>query len=214
MNNSKTKKRKNNIFIVCEGDTEYHYLNELKERIVSNINIKPVDADGGDYNNILKELKKRSPIGVVARFAIIDFDRYKNQNKEDQHFIQLLSYCQNECKKNNPTFLIVSNPDFDHFILKHDSKYFSQDKKSFLKNNYNMTLEEFKSDEHIFTKFNKKGNELSVLMSINNSSKCIVNNNYSFSKEKFKFSKMKIVFNESNSIHNETNFSDLYKLLF
>ena len=209
-----TKTRKNNISVVCEGETEYNYLNGLKKRTSAILNIKPVDAHGGGYKKILNEIKKISPIGVVARFALIDFDRYISVNKEDEYFEQLLSYCRNECKKNNPTFLVVSNPDFDYFVLKHDKKYRGQDKKIYINNNYVMTLDEFKVDQNIFEKFNKNSDELARLMTINNSMKCIVSNEYSFSKDKFTFSKMKIKFNKDNMIYKEVNFIDLYQLLF
>jgi hypothetical protein len=128
MTKSDTKTRKNNISVVCEGETEYNYLIGLKKRTSAILKIKPVDAHGGGYKKILNEIKKISPIGVVARFALIDFDRYISVNKEDEYFEQLLSYCRNECKKNNPTFLVVSNPNFDYFVLKHDKKYRGQDK--------------------------------------------------------------------------------------
>ena len=75
-----------------------------------------------------------------------------------------------------------------------------------------MTLDEFKTDQDIFDKFNKKTNELLRLMNINKSMNCIVSNEYSFSKDKFTFSKMKIVFNKNNTSYKEVNFIDLYKL--
>lgn len=133
MNKTEMKTRRNNISVICEGETEYNYLSGLKKKTDTILKIKPVDAHGGGYKKILKEIKKISPIGVVARFAVIDFDRYILENKEDEYFEELLHYCRNECKKNNPTFLIVSNPDFDYFVLKHDIKYKGQDKKKLYK---------------------------------------------------------------------------------
>ena len=110
-------KRRNNITVICEGDTEYNYLTGLKKHIDSTLNIVPTNAKGGDYSKVLKKLKQTSAIGTVARFVLVDYDRCVTIENEDKNFIALLDYCKNEQKKGNPTFLVTSNPDFDIFVL-------------------------------------------------------------------------------------------------
>ena len=145
----------NNITIVCEGLTETNYLCGLKKIAKSKLNIITHDAHGGGYTSVLKKLKQTSAFGCVARYVVVDFDRFIQIPGERAKFYDILDYCKSECKKGNPTFLIVSNPDFDHFVLSHDGRFSNQDKENFLKINYGYkTKEQFKSDSDIFYKFN------------------------------------------------------------
>lgn len=206
--------KRNNITIICEGNTEYNYLSGLKRHTKSILNVVPMNANGGSYSNVLKRLKQLSPVGTVARFAAIDFDRYLTVESEDKHFQELLNYCENEQKKGNPTFLIVSNPDFDVYVLHHDSKYKNQDKLIFLENNYRYkNLSEFKNDDKIFEKFNPSLNEYKNYCSSVITNHLVVKNKYTFDKQTYNFKKMGIVFNPDNSVYRLSNMKDLIDLL-
>lgn len=207
-------RKRNNITVICEGDTEYNYLTGLKIHINSKLNLIPTNANGGDYSKVLKKLKQTSAIGTVARFVLADFDRYVTIANEDKNFQKLLEYCRNEQKKGNPTFLVTSNPDFDIFVLKHNAKYKNQDKLTFLKDNYKYkTIEAFKHDEKIFERFNPNLNEyLNVSYSFN-LNELIISNKYEFDSNKFTFRKMSIIFKEENSIYRLTNIFELFKIL-
>ena len=82
-----TFKIKKTISILCEGDTEYNYFTGFKEHCDSVLNIKCVPSNNGSYSIVLKNLKKISPHGTVARFAIIDFDRFQNISGEQKIFM-------------------------------------------------------------------------------------------------------------------------------
>lgn len=206
--------RRNNITVICEGDTEYNYLTGLKKHINSTLNIVPTNANGGDYLKVLKKLKQTSAIGTVARFVLVDFDRYVTIANEDKNFQKLLEYCRNEQKKGNPTFLVTSNPDFDIFVLKHNAKYKNQDKLTFLKDNYKYkTIEEFKNDNKIFERFNLNSNEYLNISSSFNPNELIVSNKYVFDSNKYTFKKMSIIFNKENVTYKLSNIFDLFKIL-
>ncbi len=206
--------KRNNITIVCEGDTEYNYLTGLKKEVKSTLNIIPCNADGGDYPNVLKKLKETSATGTVARFVLVDFDRFINVLNEDKNFYKLLEYCKNEQTKGNPTFLVVSNPDFDRFVLKHNVKYKNQDKYTFLKENYNYkSVAEFKKDVDVFKKFNKNEGKYLEVASKMNSNEYLVSNLFVFNSKKFTFQNMSIVFEKNNDIYKVSNILDLFKIL-
>lgn len=208
------RKSKNNVTVICEGDTEYNYLTGLKRHINSTLNIIPTNANGGDYTNVLKKLKQTSAIGTVARFVLVDFDRYLTITNEDKNFQKLLEYCKNEQKKGNPTFLVTSNPDFDVFVLKHDENYKNKDKVTFLKDNYKYkTIEAFKNDVRIFEKFNPKLNEYLEISSKMRASELITLNKYDFDYKKYSFKKMTIIFKKENAIYKLSNIWDLFKIL-
>ncbi len=100
---------------------------------------------------------------------------------EDKNFEKLLNYCKNEQEKGNPTFLVVSNPDFDIFVLKHNEKYKNQDKLHFLKVNYNYkNLASFKNDSKIFEKFNPSLDRYKKVSSSALPENLIVYNDYKF----------------------------------
>ncbi len=206
--------KRNNITVICEGDTEYNYLTGLKKHINSTLNIVPTNANGGDYSKVLRKLKQTSAIGTVARFVLVDFDRYITIVNEDKNFQALLNYCKNEQKKGNPTFLIASNPNFDIFVLKHNIKYKNQDKLTFLKGNYKYkTIEAFKHDPKIFEKFNPNSNEYLEVAANVNQNELIVLNKYDFDFNKYTFKKMSIVFKKENVTYKLSNIMDLFKLL-
>ena len=207
-------KRRNNITVICEGDTEYNYLTGLKKHIDSTLNIVPTNAKGGDYSKVLKKLKQTSAIGTVARFVLVDYDRCVTIENEDKNFIALLDYCKNEQKKGNPTFLVTSNPDFDIFVLNHNEKYKNQDKLTFIKDNYKYkTIETFKNDKSIFEKFNPNSKEYQNVCSRFDPKKYIITNKYIFEQNKYSFRSMAIIYNKDNEIYKISNINDLFKIL-
>ncbi|MBE5763240.1 MAG: RloB domain-containing protein [Clostridiales bacterium] len=201
---------KNNVALICEGDTEYNYFNGFKRKCNSVLNVVCVQAGGGDYTNVLYKLKTTSPIGIVARFAIIDFDRYIKISGEQKNFDNLIDYCNNENKKGNPTFLIVTNPDFDYFVLEHKTTFNGKNKEQYIKLKCNYkNLDDFKSDEQIFEKFNKNGNEYKNAISKQNP-RFPVSNDIAFDSRKYKALKAHVNFNKDNICIRTSNIKELF----
>ena len=204
-------KRKNNVAIVCEGDTEYNYFTGFKGKCESILNIRCVPSDTGNYSTVLDVLKKVSPYEVVARFVLIDFDRYLTIEGEKPNFVKLLNYCNNENKKGNSTFLIVSSPDFDHFVLAHKTDFKWKNKSDFVKKCNYKGLADFKNDTKIFNKFNPNGDEYKETIKK-------LNRNYPIKNEivftkKYTFINPKVLFNEENVDIKTTNVEDLFDIL-
>ena len=204
-------KTRNTIKVICEGKTEYNYLNGLKKFSDTNLLLDPIDCCGGGYASVLNKLKKTSPIGVVARFVLVDFDRFITQI-DTTGFYDLLNYCKNENRKGNPTLLIVSNPDFDIFVLKYNSDFTNQDKNKYIKTKYKLSLEEFKAKKDIFDLV-VKDNDYKTKPNLVNDKQLVVKNNFKFNKNNYKFSSIDIKYNENNGVHKLSNMKDLFSLL-
>lgn len=53
----KVREIKKNFKVFCEGDTEYHYADEMKRQKRLSIALKPVNMKGGGYRSFLESLK-------------------------------------------------------------------------------------------------------------------------------------------------------------
>ncbi len=49
----KVRQTKKTFKVFCEGDTEYHYIDEMKSQLKLSIVIKPVNMKGGGDGNFL-----------------------------------------------------------------------------------------------------------------------------------------------------------------
>lgn len=203
---------RNRITIICEGKTEFNYFNGFKKNCISSLSITNVEIGSGDYSLVLRKIKNISPIGTVARFVVIDLDRYIKINGEKDNFNALLNYCNKENRKGNPLFIIASNPDFDFFVLNHLKSYNGNNKFEFIKNNFGYkNLNDFKNDENIFFRFNIKGDEYKTVISRFNK-KFPVENRYIIDK-KFNIKKANVVFEPENLNVKTSNIIDLFKIL-
>ncbi len=61
--------------IFCEGDTEYHYIDEMRRQWKLSIALKLVNMKGGGYSSFLECIKIDGNTNCLAKFIIIDADR-------------------------------------------------------------------------------------------------------------------------------------------
>lgn len=47
----KIRTSRKNFKVFCEGDTEYHYIDEMRRQERLSITLKPVNMKGGGYRN-------------------------------------------------------------------------------------------------------------------------------------------------------------------
>lgn len=71
----KTRVTKKNFKVFCEGDTEYHYIDEMRRQKKLSIALKLVNMKGGGYSNFLEQIKIDGTANCLAKFIIIDGDR-------------------------------------------------------------------------------------------------------------------------------------------
>ncbi len=53
----KVREIKKNFKVFCEGDTEFHYVDEMRRQKRLSIALKLVNMEGGGYSSFLKNLK-------------------------------------------------------------------------------------------------------------------------------------------------------------
>ena len=175
------------VHVFCEGATEYNYFEEYRKSSHLKISLKMIDVKGGGYQKMVDGLSKSLPIGIMARVVLVDLDRYFTAPGERAAFKRLVQYIQNENKKNLPTFLIVSNPDFDDFILLHDAQYHFTNKAEILKRHKYLSIGDLKNDKTVYQKFNKS--PCSLANAINAlSDKGLITNAFVFRKKDFSLS--------------------------
>ena len=151
---SKTRFLKRVVYLLCEGGTEKHYFDRYRSSNRLSFTIKPVDVSGGGYAKMKKEVIRSSGDGAIARVVLIDFDRYYKHSGEVEAFEELLKEISSQNKRGLPVFLVVSNPDFDDFVLLHDPNYHLQNKSKFLSSIGYKTEGDFKADENVYDAFN------------------------------------------------------------
>ena len=199
------------VHVFCEGDTEYHYFNVLKRIEHLGFSLKPVDVCGGGYSKMLDAIKKSSPFGVLARVVLLDFDRYVSIISERAVFDEIVNYINSQNKKGIATFFIVSNPDFDDFVLLHDLKYSFSNKTTILKNNGYKSINELKADDNVFLKFNSDPkNYNNALNRIN--PRHILDNIFKYDKTNVLF-KNTILVNINNQSIKSSNVIDLFEII-
>ncbi len=88
----KVREIKKNFTVFCEGDTEHHYIEEMKRQKRFTIALKTVNMEGGGYSNFLKKLKTDGNTNSLAKFIIIDGDRAISEEKKAQRIIGILYF--------------------------------------------------------------------------------------------------------------------------
>ena len=212
-NNCGTKTLRKKLLVLCEGQTEYNYYDHYRKNQSLSFSFKPVDVAGGGYLKMLTELKKTSPQGVMARFVLLDMDRYFNHVEEQQVLTNIFNYISAQNKNGNPVFLILSNPDFDRFVLLHDNN-FTGNINAFLPNVGYHNINELKADQDIYEKFNNQKTGRSVQNALRRlcSLKPPVENQFSYTKKSFTFSNTLIV-NNNFFVNKTSNIIDLYNVV-
>ncbi|MCD7834325.1 MAG: RloB domain-containing protein [Lachnospiraceae bacterium] len=158
---SRPKRELKKKFIVfCEGDTEYHYIDQMRKTQGVEISIKPINMKGGGYQSFLDEIRTKAQTNCIAKFIIVDADRIQNGKSEKDGFLRLLDFCriQNQ-KKAVPHFLIIDNPDFEYVACLHISDYKGQDTASYIKKQLGFgSVDSFKGKTDVYYYLNSGDN--------------------------------------------------------
>lgn len=185
--NRKTRVTKKNFKVFCEGDTEHHYIDEMRREKRLSISIKLVNMKGGGYSNFLEKVKTDSNVNCLAKFIIVDGDRAAAEDGEKKNLRELLEYCilQNKNAR-TPHFLIVDNPDFEYIACLHTPKYKGQNVAQYIVKELGYkSVNEFKADEMIYHFLNTNNNSYECMLSLLRKENCFVLNNYSVNKKRY-----------------------------
>lgn len=201
---------KKTLLVLCEGQTEYNYYDHYRKNKSFSFSFRPVDVAGGGYTKMLKAIKQSSPQGVIARFILLDMDRYFSHQDEQQVLGQIISYIQIQNKNGNPIFLVLSNPDFDEFVLLHDRLY-TGNKNTYLPTVNYQSINDLKSDEKVYEKFNTKGRSYQIALQRLNPA-TPVKNAFTFTKANYSINNTLSIF-PNNFVVRTSNISDLYSVV-
>ena len=212
------------IVVYCEGQTEKYYVggmrrwrHECDPGLV--ISVVPVDLKGGGYQAVLDMLKVAPDSNCVARIVLLDFDRYLQDEKEQERFAQIVKISKKSIKKSVPVVLVVSNKDFEYALCMHDPAYRQGNTTQFLLAEWcYKDLPAMKADEKIWDKAHQ--GERSHLVALRSLSKraAIVENDLKIvapgsdkpSPSPVKLTK--VVFQEDIGAVRTSNLADLFKI--
>ncbi len=183
----KVREIKKSFKVFCEGNTEYHYVDEMRQQLRLSISMKLVNMKGGGYSNFLESLKIDANTNCIAKFIIIDGDRAIDEKGEKNRLKELLDYCilQNKSGR-TPHILIVNDPDFEYLACLHTSKYRGQNVEQYIiKEMGYRDLDSFKSDEKIYHVLNSNGNFSKIMLASLRHDRCFVRNCWTINKHKF-----------------------------
>lgn len=170
------------IKVFVEGDTEENYISELKKCSDCSFTIKPVNMNGGGYQNFLNKLKKDSSTGHSAVFIIIDLDKAESEKDELK---KLIKFCRDKNKYSDiPYFLIGTNKDFEYFSCCHCPSYKSNNTDRYITKELGYkSVDECKADKNIYNKLNKgKKNYKVALQKVANGKNSMKYFNYEYKK--------------------------------
>ncbi|HAU84452.1 MAG TPA: hypothetical protein DCW90_02760 [Lachnospiraceae bacterium] len=161
------------IQLLAEGNTEVNYFKSLRMKENLKISYKEVNVRGGGYLNFLRQIKKESDLGYLAKVILLDYDLARENGGEKKNFKTLLEYCIEKNRHGRiPYILIVNNYDFEYFACLHSSKYNNQDTSQFIIDTYKYkSIEDYKGDEGIYDKLNSNGNSYQHAINILNEQK-------------------------------------------
>ena len=154
------------FLIFCEGRTECRYFDELRRlrRGELAIKIEPVDVTGGGYTAVLDKLRKSSDSNCLAKFVLVDLDRFQKIPQERENFQKLLDFCQTRNRTARiPHFLIVQNPDFEYVACVHSPDYHGSEPARFLVDQLGYpSIADFKADPHVYSVLNRDGRSCQI----------------------------------------------------
>lgn len=149
-----SRKSKQRLKLLVEGDTEENYIKGLKNNPDVKLSIKPVNMHGGGYTNFLNQLRKESPLGFIAIFILIDLDKAIEEEKQLQ---KLINYCNVKSKTSKiPYILIGTNKDFEFFACCHCPNYKNRNTNQYIIKTFGYKdVNKFKADAKIYNFLNK-----------------------------------------------------------
>ncbi len=178
---------KKNFKVFCEGDTEYHYIDEMRRQLRCSIALKPVNMKGGGYRNFLDNLRIDGNMNCLAKFIIIDGDKAAGNEKEKKNLKELLEYCvlQNNSGR-IPHILIVNFPDFEYIGCLHTPGYKGQNIKQYIMKEMGYKdIESLKSDKKIYYVLNTNGNSSRLMLAALKRENCFIENLCTVNKNRF-----------------------------
>lgn len=199
--------------VFCEGDTEYHYIDEMRKRRKLSIALRLVNMKGGGYSNFLDILKTDGNTNCLAKFIIIDGDRVIKHSGEKQKLQELIDYCilQNRMKK-IPHILIVNCPDFEYIACLHMKDYKDQNVEQYIKKLGYHKIDEFKSDAKVYDLLNTKGNSSNLMMNALKANNCFIKNQYAVNSDLYKIS-VKTDYDWNKIGLRGSNFNEYFEIL-
>lgn len=211
--------RPNRIFqkrfvVFCEGDTEYHYIENMKKRDGIQIVLKPINMHGGGYTNFLKRIKTESQMNSLAKFILIDADRLLKHPEEKECFFQLFQYCMSQNKRGIPHFVVLNNPNFEYIACLHIFEYKGQDVVRFLLNYFNLkSIEDLKNNIHIYDILNQGENSYSLVINRLNNKKRLLKNNYIIKKKNYTIEVISSELHWENQLERTSNFDEFFDVI-
>lgn len=215
MNNRHARVLQKRFVIFCEGDTEYNYIENMRRKQGVELVLKPINMGGGGYANFLKKIRIEPQSNCLAKFIIIDADRFIAEPSELINFKALLEYCRIQNTRGGaPYFLIVDNPDFEYVACLHSPDYKGQDIHRFLMQTYSIAqIRKFKSDKNVYTLLNNGSSSYSVMVNNLRGRKKIVRNEYEIIKKTFEINIRKTYFDMNMSTVKCSNIEEFFDVI-
>lgn len=210
----RTREIKKNFKVFCEGDTEYHYINEMRRQLKCSIALKPVNMKGGGYKSFLDSLRIDGNANCLAKFIIIDGDKAVSEVGECRSLRRLIDYCilQNDSGR-TPHILIVNYPDFEYIGCLHTPEYKDQNIKQYITKEMGyVDVEDFKSDKKIYHVLNTNGNSSHVMLKKLRYENCFIMNKCIVNKSQFKV-KVKTVYDWEKLGRRGSNINEYFEIL-
>lgn len=210
----KQREIKKNFKVFCEGDTEYHYIDEMRREKKLSIALKLINMKGGGYKSFLEAIRADANTNCLAKFIIIDGDKAASGETEKENLEELLQYCilQNKIGK-APHILIVNDPDFEYVGCLHDPSYKGQDiGRHITKVMGYKDIDSFKSDKNIYRKLHSNGNSSDHMLAALQSRDSLVENKCKVYKNRYEM-KVKTVYYMENLGKQGSNFHDYFDVL-
>ncbi len=210
----KVREIKKNFKVFCEGDTEYHYVDEMRRQLKLSITLKPVNMKGGGYSSFLDSLKTDSNTNCLAKFIIIDGDRAVSESGEKAKLRELVEYCilQNDSGR-TPHVLIVNDPDFEYVGCLHTPEYRGQNTEQYITKIMGYKdMDDFKGDTKIYQVLNSNGNSSQLMMKRLKPEDCFVINHYTVSRSQFEI-KIKTIYDWEKLGWKSSNIHEFFQLI-
>lgn len=210
----KTREIKRNFKVFCEGDTEYHYVDEMRHQLKLSIALKLVNMKGGGYSSFLNALRTDGNANCLAKFIIIDGDKAVNEIGEKKNLKKLIEYCilQNNSGR-TPHILIVNTPDFEFLGCLHTPNYKGQSIEQYIiKEMGYQNINAFKTDKKIYHVLNTNGNSSNVMLAALRKENCLVVNQCTVNKSRFEI-KVVTVSKWENLGHSGSNINEYFEIL-
>lgn len=187
---SRPKRELTRKFVVfCEGNTEYYYIDELRRLLpcAVNIRVEPDNLEGGGYHSFLEQIRTSADSNCIAKFILVDLDRYLKDPAERPAFQDLIAYCDSRNRSAAvPHFLIVQNPDFEYVACTHSPDYKNTDTTRFITSHWGYeSLAKFKADKRVYDRLNSGNDSWQIAADTLRKRKCYIWHQYSIDKAKF-----------------------------